>query len=101
MEVSEDALGLEAMREAGAGGHFFGTAHTRRRYETEHYTPLLSDWRNFETWHLAGAQDATQRANTIYKTLLDTYEKPPIEPAIEAALEAFVARRKQEIGARG
>ena len=101
MEVTEDALGLEAMKEAGAGGHFFGTAHTQRRYETEHYTPLLSDWRNFETWQLAGSQDATQRANTIYKTMLDAYEKPPIDPGIEEALEAFVARRRQEIGARG
>jgi trimethylamine--corrinoid protein Co-methyltransferase len=101
IEVNEDALGLEAMKEAGAGGHFFGTAHTQRRYETEFYTPLLSDWRNFENWQIAGALDATQRANAIYKTMLENYVKPPMDPAIEAALQAYVARRRGEIAGRG
>ena len=100
IEVNEDALGLESMKEAGPGGHFFGTAHTQRRYETAFYTPLLSDWRNFENWQLAGARDATQRANVIYKTLLDTYEKPPLDAAIEEELRAFMDRRRREIAAR-
>jgi trimethylamine--corrinoid protein Co-methyltransferase len=34
LEVSEGALGLEAIAEVGPGGHFFGTAHTLERYET-------------------------------------------------------------------
>ncbi len=97
IEVNEDALGLDAMREAGSGGHFFGTAHTQRRYEHEFYTPLLSDWRNFETWQNAGALDANQRANVIGKSLLASYEKPPMDPDVEAELRAFVERRKKEI----
>ena len=34
LETSEDALGIEAIREVGPGGHFFGAAHTLARYET-------------------------------------------------------------------
>ena len=34
----------------GPGGHFFGTQHTQDRYKTAFYSPILSDWRNFETW---------------------------------------------------
>lgn len=101
IEITEDSLGLDAMREAGAGGHFFGTAHTLSRYETEHYTPLLSDWRNFETWQGAGAQSATTRANTIYKSLLASYEPPPIDKAIDEELRAFVTRRRDEITRAG
>ena len=47
----------------GPGGHFFGVAHTLARYETAFYAPMLSDWRNFETWREAGALTADQRAN--------------------------------------
>src|SRR3546814_5726333 len=50
LEVSEESIGLDAIREVGPGGHFFGAAHTLARYETAFYSPLLSDWRNFETW---------------------------------------------------
>ena len=87
------------IRDVGPGGHFFGTAHTLERYETAFYAPVLSDWRNFETWSEDGALDATQRANRIFKQLLERYEPPPLDDAIREELRAFVARRKEEGGA--
>ena len=95
--VNEAELGFEAMVDVGPGGHFFGTAHTLERYETAFYRPLVSDWRNFETWQEDGARTATQRANGIWKGLLAEFEPPPLEPAIADELAAFVARRKVEI----
>ena len=99
--VNEAELGFEAMVDVGPGGHFFGTAHTLERYETAFYRPLVSDWRNFETWHEDGARTATMRANGIWKTLLAEFEPPPLDPAISEALGAFVARRKREIEREG
>lgn len=96
IDLSEDAIGLDAMAEAGPGGHFFGTAHTLERYESAFYTPILSDWRNYETWRDDGGKTATERANGIWKQLLRDYEKPPIDPGVEEELEAYVARRKRE-----
>ena len=95
----EDALGLAAVREVGPSGHYFGAAHTLERYETAFYEPLLSDWRNFETWQEDGAKDATMRAHLIYKDRLARYEPPPIDEAVREELEAFVARRTAEGGA--
>ena len=99
-EVNADTLGMEAVREVGPAGHYFGAAHTLARYENAFYTPLLSDWRNFETWQEDGARDATWRANRIYKETLAAYETPPMEPAIREELDAFIARRKEEGGAK-
>jgi len=98
LETDQDALGLDAMREVGPGSHFFQAAHTMARYEHAFYAPLLSDWRNFETWHEDGAIDATQRANRIWKELLAAYEPPPLDPAAAEEIAAFVARRKEEGG---
>ena len=100
LEVNEDTLGFDAMREVGPDGHFFGAAHTLARYERAFYAPLLSDWRNFETWRLAGAQDAAQRANQIWKQALVDFTPPPLDPAIDEALRDFVARRKEEGGVK-
>ena len=97
LEVTEETLGLDAIREVGPGGHFFGAAHTLARYETAFYQPMLADWRNFETWQEAGAASATERATAIWKSLLEAYEQPPLDPAVAEALEAFVAKRKEEI----
>ncbi|MEX1204987.1 MAG: trimethylamine methyltransferase family protein [Dongiaceae bacterium] len=98
IEVTEDTLGLDAIREVGPGGHFFGCAHTLARYETAFYAPLVSDWRNFESWREAGALDTAQRANRVWKQLLADHQAPPLDPAIDEALQDFVARRKQEGG---
>jgi trimethylamine---corrinoid protein Co-methyltransferase len=101
LEVNDATLGLDAMADVGPGGHFFGTAHTMARYETAFYSPILSDWRNYETWRLAGAQTAEQRANAIWKQALAEFQPPPLDPAVTEALEAFVAKRKEEGGVPG
>jgi trimethylamine--corrinoid protein Co-methyltransferase len=93
LEVNDDTLALDAIREVGPGGHFFGAAHTLARYETAFYRPMLSDWRNYETWREAGAKTAAERANAIWKRLLADYEPPPIDISIRDALDDYVARR--------
>ncbi|MFP6745596.1 MAG: trimethylamine methyltransferase family protein [Alphaproteobacteria bacterium] len=94
--VDDDSLAIDAMAEAGPGGHFFGTAHTLARYETAFYQPMVSDWRNFETWEEQGALTATQRANGIWKQMLKDYQPPALDPAIDEELQTFIARRKEE-----
>jgi trimethylamine--corrinoid protein Co-methyltransferase len=95
--VAPEDIALDAIASVPPGGHFFGAAHTLERYETAFYRPLVSDWRNFETWQGDGALTATQRANTIWKRLLAEAVPPPLDPAVSEALDAFVARRKREI----
>ena len=48
-----------------------------------------------------GARTATERAHTVWKELLATYEQPPLDPAVDEELEAYVARRRAEIEAHG
>jgi trimethylamine--corrinoid protein Co-methyltransferase len=95
----EAELALDAVREVGPGGHYFGAAHTLERYDRAFYEPLLSDWRNFETWHEDGQLDTTHRANRIYKEALAAFEPPSMEVAVLEELDAFVARRRGEGGA--
>ena len=95
--VNADTLALDAIRDVDPGGHFFGTAHTMARYQSAFYAPMLSDWRNYESWQAAGAETAEVRATRIWQQLLETYEQPAMDPAVTEALDAFVARRKEEL----
>jgi trimethylamine--corrinoid protein Co-methyltransferase len=96
--VDDETMALDAMREVGPGGHFFGAAHTQSRFRTAFHKPMISDWRNYESWQEAGSPEAPGKANRIFKELLAAYEPPPIDPAIGEELSAFVARRKAEGG---
>ena len=97
--VDEASLAVEAIREVGPGGHFFGTDHTMTRYQTAFYAPLLSNWDNHGQWLERGGVMARERANVIWKQLLGEYEQPPLDVAVAEALAEFVAKRKAEGGA--
>ncbi|MDH3491069.1 MAG: trimethylamine methyltransferase family protein [Gammaproteobacteria bacterium] len=101
MPVNDEELALDTINEVQPGGHHFGTAHTLARFESAFYLPLVSDRQNFERWAEGGSKDTAIRANAIWKKLLETYEKPPIDPAIEEALHAYVTTRKEEIANPG
>ncbi len=95
----ESEIALDAIREIGQGGHFFGIQHTQDRYETAFYSPFLSDWSNYENWCDRGAVTTLERAHKIWKRIIDEFEAPPLDEAIEEELRSFVEKRKREGGA--
>jgi trimethylamine--corrinoid protein Co-methyltransferase len=97
--ATADDLGIEAVAEVGPGGHFFSAAHTMQRYRDAFYSPLVSDWRNYGQWFDDGAKTATQRACTVWRNTLAAFQPPPVDPAVSAALDDFVARRRAAGGA--
>jgi len=99
LETDPAALGVEAIREVGPGGHFFGAQHTLARYTDAFYAPIVSDWRNNQQWLAAGKPEAWQRANAVWKQALAEYQEPVIDPAVRDELDEFVTRRKREGGA--
>ena len=101
LEISESSLAFDAIAATPPGGHFFGSAHTLERFETAFHTPMLADLRPYQTWAEDGAKTATERANRVWKNLLENYQPPPLDEGRRAALDAYVARRKQEIARTG
>ena len=99
LRVDDAELALDAMREVGPGGHFFGAEHTQSRYRTAFFPPTISDWRNYETWREAGSPTALDAAERVVADRLRDFVPPPLEAERLEALTAFVARRKAEGGA--
>ncbi|MEZ4859898.1 MAG: trimethylamine methyltransferase family protein [Caldilineaceae bacterium] len=97
LTISEDTLALDMIAAVPPGGHHFGTPHTQERYATEFHPIFLGDRQNFETWEQNGALDTAQRANRIWKQLLEEFEAPPLEVAIEQELREFIERREREL----
>ncbi|SHG85503.1 trimethylamine---corrinoid protein Co-methyltransferase [Jatrophihabitans endophyticus] len=98
LEIDEASLAFDAHVEVGHGGHFLGAMHTMERFRTCFYRPLLSSSENYERWMRGGGADAATRATRIYQQKLADYEAPPLDDAIREELEAFVTRRRAELG---
>jgi len=98
IDFSEGGFALDAIREVGPGGHFFGTQHTLDRFRDAFYKPLISDWRNYEAWEEAGRPEAKAKMVELVDVFLDSYKEPPMDQEVRGQLEDFVERRRAEGG---
>ncbi len=88
---------VETIREVGPGGHFLGTKHTLKNFETAFFMPELLDNNSYEQWLAEGAEDANTRGLKAARAALDRYEQPAMDPAVDEALRDFIARREREL----
>ncbi len=94
VDLSENGQAMDALREVGPGGHFLGCAHTQANFKTAFYQSTTTDNGSFEQWEMEGKKDSAQRANAIWKKQLADYVAPPLDPAIDQALQDYMAERK-------
>ena len=94
VDMTENGQALDAMLANPPGQHHLGSAHTLANFETAFYRSETADNNSFEQWLEDGGLDAAQRANAIWKRMLNEYEAPPIDPGIDEALGEFIAKRK-------
>ena len=95
VDLSENGQAMAAIREVGPGQHFLGCDHTRANFETAFFRSSVADNNSFEQWEADGSLDTAQRANQIWKKMLNDYDMPPIDPAVDEALLAFIRQRKE------
>ena len=96
--VDDEELALDAIREVGHGGHFFGVDHTMSRFRTCFYRPIIATKQNIERWRAAGSLTAEQRAEVVWRERLVDHVPPPIDPEIEREVDAYIAARTLELG---
>ena len=96
IDMSTNGQAMDALREVGPGAHFLGAGHTLANFETAFCLSSVADNNSYEQWQVDGSLDAAQRANRIWKSMLETYVPPALDPAIDEALVEFITRRKAE-----
>lgn len=96
LDISDDALALESIREVPPGGHHLGTDHTMERFRTAFYRAELFDYNPADQWIEEGRLTATERAYDKVQAMLADYEPPALDEAIEEELLAFIAERAAE-----
>ena len=97
LDIDDDALALDAIRDVGPSGHFFGHAHTIEHYDSAFYRPMTAETGTWDQWVEEGRQDVEARAAAVAASLIDSCEPPPLDEGIAQGLDEFVARRRREL----
>jgi trimethylamine:corrinoid methyltransferase len=73
IEVNDETLAFDVIKEVGPGGHFVSSKHTRSYMRREHYDPTISNREFREKWEEQGSKDIFVRARERVEEIL---EKP-------------------------
>ena len=90
---------LAAVRDVGPGGHYLGHPHTQENFQQAFFMPRMFDNNSYEQWVAEGEKNVTERALQTARALLDSYEKPALDPGIDEALRDYISRRETTIPA--
>ncbi|MEC8654533.1 MAG: trimethylamine methyltransferase family protein, partial [Pseudomonadota bacterium] len=97
IDMTDNGQAMDALRETGPGQHFLGSSHTQANFEDAFWRSELADNNTYEQWSSEGSVESAARARKKFADMLERYEAPEMDPAVDEALRAFIARRMEEL----
>lgn len=97
IEVNEDTLAVDVIKNVGPNGHFLREEHTRRYYKNEFWYPNLCDRRNYEEWEMMGGQRMSERVVARVQDILATHEAVPIKDETKEVIEKVLAEAEDRV----
>ena len=90
IEVSDDTLALEEIRQVciGGPGHYLGTEQTLSRMEADHVYPALGNRMSPKEWAEMGKPDLIEKAKARKEMILAERASARLDPATDAAIRA-------------
>ncbi|MCL5942389.1 MAG: trimethylamine methyltransferase family protein [Actinobacteria bacterium] len=90
IEVDRDTLAVEAIAEAGPGGHYMTSEHTYRYMRVAQWRPSLLNRRGREKWLAEGGLDLAAKARQKALDLLAGHQVPGLPAAVAAKAEELI-----------
>ena len=95
IDVSEETLAVELIKEVGWQGHYLDQLHTAQHYRREHYLPRLLRRESREVWESKGSKTALDLARERVRELLAGHEPRELEPAVEKEMLGYLDMVRQ------
>jgi len=98
IEVNEETLAVDIIKQVGAGGEFVSHEHTYKNFKKEQSQSKLIDRRMPEEWLAMGGKSLTERANEAAQQLYSEYVPEPLSEEAKAALRRIVNEAEEFYG---
>jgi trimethylamine--corrinoid protein Co-methyltransferase len=95
IEVNDETIALDLIKEVGWQGHYLDQLHTAQHYRREHYLPRLLRRDSREVWEGKGSKTALDLARERVRELLAKHEPKQLDPAVEKEMQEYVAMVRQ------
>ncbi|ATW26344.1 trimethylamine methyltransferase family protein [Candidatus Formimonas warabiya] len=96
VEVNDDTLAIDVIKEVGPGGNFLANMHTASHFRGEFLIPKVSDRWNRITWTEKGSLDAHARAHKMAERILREHRAVPVDAQVQAEIRRMFPGIKGE-----
>ena len=96
VEINENTLAFDAIKEIGAGGQFLTHEHTFANFRDELWRPSLMDHRSYQSW-LLDPSDMRTRIHKKTADILATHKTKPLSEEVIAELNGIVKRAENNL----
>jgi trimethylamine---corrinoid protein Co-methyltransferase len=101
IDIDDDRFALDAVREEGPGGMFLASPHTLAHFRDWLFMSPLFRSQAYVTWEKQGSLTTDRLAHAEWQKLLESYEDPGIDEAVDDELREYMERRRVQIAAEG
>jgi len=89
IDVNDESLALDLIKEVGFSGDYLSQPHTVRGFRQEHFIPTLLPREPYEAWKKAGARSALDYAKARVREILANHQPRELDPATEQELNRY------------
>jgi trimethylamine--corrinoid protein Co-methyltransferase len=90
VEVSEETLAVDVVRQVGPGGDFLSAKHTKRHVRSAQWRPTIINREGHVRWQEEGGLDLAEKARRKALRILAEHEPAPLPAAVAARIDALV-----------
>ena len=96
VEVNDENIALESIKQVGPGGNFLSTKHTLEHMKEQSHSKLI-DRRMREPWESSGSKDMTERAHEELLLILENHKPEPLSAETLSSLRSIVKNAEGEL----
>jgi trimethylamine--corrinoid protein Co-methyltransferase len=97
IEVNDDTLAVDVIREVGPGGNYLSHEHTVKYLRKDCWFPKIVVRDRYEIWEATGRRDMRQRANEMARRILAEYHPAYIDDKTKAELDKLAIAQQDRV----
>ncbi|NLA27081.1 MAG: hypothetical protein GX878_06755 [Firmicutes bacterium] len=96
IEVTEETLAVDLIKEIGPGGNFLAAKHTRK-HMGKIWRPTVYDRKPYGAWMESGKEGAFEEATEAARWILKNHEVKPLDPKIKEEFAKIIRTAEKEL----
>jgi trimethylamine---corrinoid protein Co-methyltransferase len=97
IDINDEKLAIDVIREIGFHGNFLSHEHTREYFREEHYITNIFDRKSRDAWNSAGSKELAEVGNDKVREVLKNAEAPHLEDDVKKELNSIYKAAKNDI----